>query len=247
MVTYRINGEGGFDRVNTETGALAHDFTVVECRRRSSVKSTKDDDEGKYMRIAIKSQRHFTELLNRLPLPPTFYVLVVLMLVAGVVFATLGVIQRIIFKSIYDQITASIRDVGVLTAVSVQIFEASSWMLQAALLNKLEQLDNPDMSRGVITAAETYPANLSSTEFLAYTKEKLNTLYREIEETLEDAPLHSDSEVYKMVYQTSSFIFIESGAVQYNISILSCCKLVFPLGSFARPVAAQRPLHDQQV
>ncbi len=142
MKTYRINTSGEFDRVRVPSGSLVQtqgfvqDMMEGEQKRQSRTSATKDDEDGRYMKIAVKSQNHLAAMLDKLPIPKMVYLVLLFMLLAGVIFVSVAILQLFVFKSVYNELISSLGEIVMLSQLGVDMFASSTWILQASLVNK---------------------------------------------------------------------------------------------------------------
>ncbi len=140
MKTYRINSRGEFDRVRVPSGSLVQTQGIVqdmvdgEQKRKSHASAEEDDEDGKYMKIAIKSQNHFAAMLDRLPTPKMVYLVPSFMLLANVIFIATAITQFFVFKSVYNELISSLGEIETLSQLGVDLFESTIWILQANLV-----------------------------------------------------------------------------------------------------------------
>ncbi len=138
--TYRINSRGEFDRVRVPSGSLVQTQGIVqdmvdgEQKRKSRTSAAEDDEDGKYMKIAIKSQNHFAAMLDKLPTPKMVYLVLSFMLLANVIFIATAITQFFVFKSVYDELISSLGEIEMLSQLGVDLFESTIWILQANLV-----------------------------------------------------------------------------------------------------------------
>ncbi len=87
------------------------------------------------MKIAIKSQSQFFDILGRLHLPLSYFVLVISMLLVGATFATIAVVQHFVFENIEEGLITTVNEAELITTLGVKVFDASNWILQTSMVN----------------------------------------------------------------------------------------------------------------
>ncbi len=143
VTIYRINSKSEFDRVKLETGLLCQNQGLVQelasirqgRNRRKSSMALAENEYGKYLKATIKNQRHFEKMMGRLPIPHVFLLLAALILFAGSSYATLAILERVLFLNINDGLLATMSESQFLGGLTVKTYGAASWILQASLVN----------------------------------------------------------------------------------------------------------------
>lgn len=90
----------------------------------------------KLIKTTIKSKAYLTKLLNQLSLPNVFMGTIVVSLLCMVVAITIAVVEYAVLIDLFGKIESQMQIFNLQVGSLSDIFESSSWILQAVSYNK---------------------------------------------------------------------------------------------------------------
>ena len=198
-------------------------------------KAKKLQQNGKYLKNAIKTKSHLQKLLAGLPIPSSFnYLMLAMLICAATAFAT-ALAQYFVYRNVFQWILHEFNQVEILSDWIVNCFDASTWIIQAILFN-----------RNAITLAEVYPAGLANeTQFFDWTIHQMAETVKITSETILEVEIEGNKNlIYTVAMANSSFHFLETNYTLDGIALETAYSLVL---YFESHIGSGRSLQNQQV